>query len=464
MRRDDRHLQKRGGRWHYVRRVPKRFAAHDTRCVIRSSLKTGSIEVARFRRDALEAADDEYWASTLLVAEEASERFAGRQRERLERRYRAASSRALARGFVYAPVEDLVRDAGVEELLDRLQSIVGGSGRALNEIEEVEAEALLGGIKPPPVTVSEAFEIYCTKIAIGDLINKSPAQQRLWRKTKNRGIQYFIDVVGDKPLVEITRQDALAYYNWWTERLSPKTGRKPRKANTANRDVGNMRQLYAAYFKHVGEEDRANPFRNLSFKDSSPTKVPAFEDEWVRSKILVPGVFDGLNRQAVLIVYGLIETGCRPSEIANLIQEDIRLDAKVPHILIRPHTGLEVKSAASIREIPLVGVSLEALRRAPDGFPHYRDKNDLLSSSLMRAFRHRDLLPTDGHVIYSFRHSFEKRMLEAGLDYGLRCILMGHRNTRPSYGDGGSLDYRRDQLLKIAHPYPGDLFGSSLKA
>lgn len=42
-------------------------------------------------------------------------------------------------------------------------------------------------------------------------------------------------------------------------------------------------------------------------------------------------------------------------------------------------------------------------------------------------------------------------MLEAGLDYGLRCTLMGHQNTRPQYGDGGSLEFRRAELLKIEH-------------
>jgi len=69
----------------------------------------------------------------------------------------------------------------------------------------------------------------------------------------------------------------------------------------------------------------------------------------------------------------------------------------------------------------------------------------------------RELLPTPNHRIYSFRHSFEKRMLEGGLDYGLRCTLMGHRNPRPEYGDGGSLKYRRDEMMKIVHPTPATL-------
>jgi hypothetical protein len=76
----------------------------------------------------------------------------------------------------------------------------------------------------------------------------------------------------------------------------------------------------------------------------------------------------------------------------------------------------------------------------------------------MKAFRNRGLMPTESHVIYSFRHSFEKRMLEAGLDYGLRCLLMGHSTSRPAYGDGGSLAYRQTELLKIIHPFPDNLF------
>ena len=136
---------------------------------------------------------------------------------------------------------------------------------------------------------------------------------------------------------------------------------------------------------------------------------------------------------------------------------NIRLDDSVPHIRIRPTRGRQIKSRASERDIPLVGVSLAAMRAAPEGFAHYRDRGYLLSASLMKAFRARDLLPTPAHRIYSFRHSFEKRMLEAGLDHDLRCTLMGHSNIRPQYGDGGSLAWRRDQLLKIAHPVPDGL-------
>lgn len=109
MRKGDRHLENRNGRWYYQRRVPKRFRPFDDRGVIKSALKTDSIEVARFRRDALEAAEEDYWDSMLYLEDgEVSKDAQAALRGTLERRYRAASSRAVARGFVYAPIEQIV--------------------------------------------------------------------------------------------------------------------------------------------------------------------------------------------------------------------------------------------------------------------------------------------------------------------------------------------------------------------
>jgi len=47
-----------------------------------------------------------------------------------------------------------------------------------------------------------------------------------------------------------------------------------------------------------------------------------FKDDWVRSRILAPDVFDGINRQGALLCMALIETGCRPSELANIKPEN----------------------------------------------------------------------------------------------------------------------------------------------
>jgi len=451
MKDEDKFLQKRNnGRWHYARRVPKKYADFDKRGYVRKGLDTKSIEVARERRDLLIEADDLYWASVSSAADSLSaSSLNAEQTKQAVRRYEAAKRRAMAKGFMYTPNADLLEYPDITELVSRIQTLPANSLP-----QEVEAEAVLGLTPKPSVTVSQAFDVFCEQIAVSELLGKSDTQKKSWRKVKLRAVNNFIKLNGDLGMDEITREHARDFYKWWAKRLLPRGNRKPLTSNSANRDMGNIRKLYRQYWEYEGEEDRDNPFRNLSFGKHGLKDIPHFEDEWVRARILMPDVFKGLNPEAMLLVYAMIETGCRPSELSSLSQDSIILDHEVPHILIRPTSDRQLKSKSSVREIPLVGVSLAAMKKAPNGFPHYRDKGNLLSGSLMKAFRVRGLFPTENHRIYSFRHSFEKRMLEAGVDYGLRCLLMGHKNSRPSYGDGGSMEYRRDELLKIVHPVP----------
>ena len=437
---NNRYLIKRGERWYYRRRVPEDVVNVLGRTSVKIALKTDSLKEARIRRDALVEADDQYWAS--LHIDESSNDNA-----QVTSRYIAAKKRALARGFIYTPMATLVEPQNVDELIDRVL-VVGDAGQS----KPLEAEAILGNAPLPSVTIEEAFDFYCAKLAIGETANKSAAQVKLWRKAKYRAITNFVSVVGNLDMDKITRAHGKMFYEWWGARLRPSGNEKPLRPNSANRDLGTLRKLYREYWEYEGQDERDNPFKKLRFQDKGVVETPAFEVDWVRSKILRPAALEGLNSEAAMLVYALIETGCRPSEIANLKAHNIKLEANIPYIEIRSRQDRELKTAASNRDIPLVGVSLEAMKKMPRGFKRYRDKSAGLSALLMKSFRAKGLFPTENHRIYSFRHAFEKRMLEAGIDYGLRCILMGHKNTRPSYGDGGSMEYRRDQLLKIAHP------------
>ncbi len=456
----DRFLLQRGKRWYYQRRVPSQFSHIDERRFAKVSLKTQSLEVARLRRDQLAEADDEYWMA--MAVEAASPEGTGlTMRAALEHRYKAAISRAMAYGFSYKPAEPLAESRTIAELMARIRTLEANAGKS-GDPSRADSEALLGGTRDPAasITVSEAFELYISRIAFDDQYNKSEAQRRSWEKTKRTSINYFIEEMGDLPLSEITRDKALEYRDWWMERMQPEDGdAKPVAPNTANRHIGNMRSLLERYFKHIGMTDFEDPFRDFYFSGKTEAKRASFTDDWVRTRILAPGLFDGLRVELRVLIYLLIETGARLSELVNLRAEDIRLNAKVPHITIRPEQNRELKTEDSRREIPLVGVAEIAMRACPEGFPYYYDKSTLVSANLMKAFRQRNLLPSSYHVIYSFRHSFEDRMLEGGLDYGLRCALMGHKNNRPEYGMGGSLEYRRSELLKIAHPFDAGVFG-----
>ena len=55
------------------------------------------------------------------------------------------------------------------------------------------------------------------------------------------------------------------------------------------------------------------------------------------------------------------DTGIRLAEACGLLRSDIKLNDKVPHVVIREHPWRRLKTSSSNREIPLVGAALLVL-------------------------------------------------------------------------------------------------------
>jgi integrase len=434
----DRFLVLRNGILYYWRRVPQALSEIDTRApIVRQSLKTDDLAKARAQRDILENADNELWAAMLVDGKGSAQAI---------ETYKAAKLLSEALGFSYRPADELARRP-VEEIVQRVTAIMG------NGTPAVVSTAVMGGEQVPKVRVSEAFDIYCNEIVADEIAGKSPAQRKQWEKVKRRAMNSFIAVVDDKAMTDITRDDARAFHKYWLDKVVPKD-RGPRKsASMGNRMVGNMRVLYEEYFAHLGVLDRQNPFKGLSFAEKFKKSRPPFPLDWVKTKVLRPGALAAMNDQARAIVLTIIETGARPSEICNLTEPFIKVDASVPHILIEPRLDpddpREIKTTTSVRAVPLIGMALAAMKKFPKGFPRYKDKEASMSNALNKFFRENELFPTTDHKIYSFRHAFEDRLKEAGIDDELRRLLMGHAIDRPKYGSGGSLEWRQSELRKI---------------
>lgn len=441
----DRFLARRQSAYHYKRRVPAIVAHLDTRApIVRLSLKTDDLALARRKRDMLEEADNALWAA--LIADN--------DVDPARRRYEAAVKRVEALGFTFHASGELERVARFEDLARRLEETLA-AGRREDEI----GPPLLGAVDVPKTTIRKAFDLYVDEIVADELVAKSKGQREQWRKVKLRAVSNFIALVADKPMEDITVDDAKKVYLYWLKRIAPKEGEGPAtaSASSGNRDLGNLRVLYEAYFKYQGDMRRPNPFDGLGFSAKKKRSRPPVPTEWIRDRILKPGALASLNEEARGILLIMIETGARPSEIANLDGKTIRLGGKVPHLAIEPREDpddpREIKTESSRRMVPLVGVALAAAERNPNGFPRYRDRENDLSATLNKYLRTNGLLPSGGHKLYSFRHSFEDRMKEGGLDEELRRILMGHTIDRPHYGSGGSLTWRRDQMLRIVLPF-----------
>ncbi len=445
----DRYLTQRAGNFYYQRKVPAIARHMDDRGdkktgVFRKSLKTNDREMARAKRDIWEAADERLWGA-LLARSDA---------ETAMQVHAAAVLMAEALGFGFKPLDELASRASTYELVKRIDAM----GPISSPKPIAVGAALLGNVAIPVVTVSQANKLYMEEIAAGDLITKSEEQRRKWREIKERGPNLFIELVGDLPMEEITRAHALDMWRYWNQKIAPKEGKPTHTANSGNRSVGTMRTLYSAYFKHIGQDERKNPFSRLSFEEGEGGKRVPFPTKHLQEVIMKPGSLDSLDDEARAILLADIETGCRPGELANIMPSDIVLNHAVPHIVIQPRVDpddpRELKSKQSRRRIPLVGVALEVFKNYPNGFARYKGREESLSANVNKYIKNNNLRPTGGNqTLYSVRHSFEDRMKEGGLDAELRAILMGHKINREEYGEGGSLEWRQKELQKIALPF-----------
>ena len=410
-------IMKRGRVYSLRKRVPKRYASVESRGTVWISLHTDSRTVADSKADIA-------W-SQMIEAWEA--RLAG-DTDDAEARFAAAQEVAKVRGFRYLDVGRVAK-LPVEALVERVEAISAPAGQP----DMIEGAALLGTVLEPALTVSKALDSYWT-LAREKTLGKSEDQLRRWRNPRLKAVRNFIAVAGDKPLDQVSRDDMLDFRQHWLERIE---GGEV-TANSANKDLIHL----ADVLKTVNRMKRLGldlPLGELSFKEGEARTRPPFSDSWIRDRILAAGALDGLNGEARAILLGMINTGYRPSEGAALTADTIRLDCDVPHISIEP-AGRQLKSVYSRRAIPLTGVSLEALRAFPEGFPRYRDKAGL-SATVNKFLREHGLAESPDHTMYSLRHAFEDRMLAADVDERIRRDVFGHRLDRERYGKGAALEH-----------------------
>src|SRR5690606_32554229 len=82
--------------------------------------------------------------------------------------------------------------------------------------------------------------------------------------------------------------------------------------------------------------DLALPLGDLTIKGGRKNQRPSFTEAWIRDRLLAPEALARLNREARAIFHVMVNTGMRPSEIAGLRPEEIRLDHSFPHIELQP--------------------------------------------------------------------------------------------------------------------------------
>ncbi|AWB24532.1 hypothetical protein DA075_29825 [Methylobacterium currus] len=154
---------------------------------------------AKARRviDALNADIENDWSGLL-----------GGQSRDAQERYDAARKRARGFGFDYRLASSLA-ELPDDELLARIRTFVAQPRSA----EAATVTAVLGGEAPAPLRLSTLFAEF-ERLSAPANRNLSPDQLRKWRNPKLRAIANLVGVIGDRPLDEVTRAQALDSRDW----------------------------------------------------------------------------------------------------------------------------------------------------------------------------------------------------------------------------------------------------------
>ncbi len=423
------YLLKRGKWYYYKRRVPVGIQKYYTSDYVQVSLKTDSHQLAKQRASIFNNELEKLWAD--VISTDCSD---------VDDKLARAKEIARLHGFSYLTAEQ-ISNRPTEEILDRLEAVKDDIGKDTEKVS-----AILGKHSLSTITLSKALENFFNFQKI-ELLNKTDDQIRKWKNPRIKAVNNLINLIGDVPVDQISRNDILHLRDWWSERVS----NEGLSSNSPNKDFTYLRTLLS--FISDDKQLDINTeylFSRVRFANTPSTRPP-FPTEFIRTELLNINNLTDLHPECQLFLFAMADTGARPSELVGLnpLKGDIRLDTDIPYIHIRPEKKKALKTTQSERMIPLVGASLYAFQNLPEGFEHYYQKADALSANINKYLRDHNLLPSPEHSIYSLRHSFEDRLTAVEPPEKVQAALMGHKYNRPRYGDGPSLEQKKKWLDKI---------------
>lgn len=232
------------------------------------------------------------------------------------------------------------------------------------------------------------------------------------------------------PEVQDIRQFKKAHARIWRDSRRDKVA-----PVSVERECNVLKSMFSVY---LSENDLKldNPFVGLKMPEKdrgsaaitkrSPLSIS--EIQVVRSQLRrssrepeIPQIWDVLTM-----------TGARLAEVQGLRMKDVYLDDPIPHIRIMPSDGRSLKTAESIRWIPLYGMALVAVqaaakRNAGNDFlfgKQGRTSPTSVSAKIMKQFRKQIADPQK--VTYSLRHSLIDEFRAHGVAKEISYPFSGH--------------------------------------
>ncbi|WP_310619436.1 hypothetical protein [Flexibacterium corallicola] len=227
------HLEKRGGVWQFLRRVPTQFSEIELRRRVRITTKVRVDDDPLGAKAMLVAAQlnkelETYWSSQLaqhqpILATE----------DTAQEAYDAAVAQCKRFGFAPLSLNHLSLGP-VEEIVKRVETLIDQREKAKDL-----APALLGvTTQKPPLLLSQLYKTYID-LEPEKLTGKSPEQIRLFQGSHLRAQNAFLKLVGDMDLQDITREHTFEFREHWLQQIAA-TGKKKATAHRQFSDLAAM--------------------------------------------------------------------------------------------------------------------------------------------------------------------------------------------------------------------------------
>lgn len=281
-------------------------------------------------------------------------------------------------------------------------------------------------------SLSEAKDIYLQQRNIDHLSEKHSARLAVTRVTA-----YFIELIGDKQIDQITRKDAAGYI---TKRLESV------KTTTVEREVTTLRAIWNRCSDHLNINGR-NPFEKQPIKglgiDSTPRKTPSLQETRSLLQILEEhkSKVDSYVQPNIAIA---ALTGFRLSEVWMLLEEDYDRAQKV--LTLKPNRRKqELKTKNSSRPIPVLPELAAWLELYFSNRPASSPNS---ASSATLKWLKRNGIDFGNH---SLRHGMKQRLEECNTPLHVIEELQGwsRQTMADNYGFRTANDAKRNALTAV---------------
>lgn len=297
---------------------------------------------------------------------------------------------------------------------------------------------LFVGNKQTPF-LSEAVELY-KKIRVPDESSKETAN-------RDTVLKELYSIAGDIPLDQYSR----SHVNELVQRFADSGN----ASLTIRRKLNRVAPVFSFALREY-EIEKSSVFEEVhipNYGKDRTERIPYTTHELGLLREFYLGRDDDIRWISALMQ----DTGARLSEILGLKRSDIHLDAETPYLQISENELRPLKTAASDRSVPLVGVSLWAAKRVLAeetglwAFPRYA-KNGKLSNTHASNTQNKSLRTVvPSKSAHCFRHAMRDRLREVECPEPITDEIGGwsRKSVGAGYGQGYKLTTKMKWMRKI---------------